>query len=123
MHIFKRKPYNELTGGQLYREIDNVPEMASKTLDEYGIKGITYDGRQDGRCYVIFDDKAVDVLKTYYQDIESENENQERLIAGYSYQEVADKLSELYSELSEIDERVQKEAERIGKHHGRFRCI
>lgn len=62
-----RKPYNELTGGQLYREIDNVPEMASKTLNKYGIKGITYDGRQDGRCYVIFDDKAVKVLEKYYQ--------------------------------------------------------
>ena len=30
------------------------------------LKGITYDGAQDGRCYVIFDDKAVDVIKTYY---------------------------------------------------------
>lgn len=42
-------------------------ETAGKTLNKYGIKGITYDGRQDGRCYVIFDDKAVKVLEKYYQ--------------------------------------------------------
>ena len=69
-----RKPYNELTGGQLYREIDNVPEMASKTLNKYGIKGITYDGRQDGRCYVVFDDKAVDIVEKFYQEDASQND-------------------------------------------------
>lgn len=42
-------------------------KMASEKLNEYGIKGITYDGRMDGRCYVIFDDKAVKVLEKYYQ--------------------------------------------------------
>ncbi len=39
----------------------------SKTLNTYGIKGITYDGRDDGRCFVIFDDKAIDIVETYYQ--------------------------------------------------------
>ncbi|HJD19464.1 MAG TPA: hypothetical protein IAB21_03290 [Candidatus Avelusimicrobium excrementipullorum] len=42
-------------------------EAASKLLNEYGIKGITYDGAQDGRGYVIFDDKAIEVLNTFYQ--------------------------------------------------------
>lgn len=40
---------------------------ASLLLNQYGIKGITYDGRSDGRCYVVFDDKAVQVLNTFYQ--------------------------------------------------------
>ncbi|MCD7740091.1 MAG: hypothetical protein LUH11_01930 [Candidatus Gastranaerophilales bacterium] len=44
-------------------------ELASKKLNSIGIKGITYNGRQDGRCYVVFDDKAVKVLKTYYQSV------------------------------------------------------
>lgn len=45
----------------------NPAEYVSKELNEYGVKGITYDGRQDGRCYVIFDDKAIDILDKYYQ--------------------------------------------------------
>ena len=42
-------------------------ETASKLLNKYGIKGITYEGQQDGRCYVIFDDKAVKIIEKYYQ--------------------------------------------------------
>lgn len=45
----------------------NPFERTSKLFNEYGIKGIKYNGRQDGECYVIFDDKAVNILKTYYQ--------------------------------------------------------
>lgn len=45
----------------------NPAEYVSKELNEYGVKGITYNGRQDGQCYVIFDDKAVDILNLYYQ--------------------------------------------------------
>ena len=42
-------------------------KKASELLNEYGIKGISYDGIQDGKCYVVFDDKAVKVLEIYYQ--------------------------------------------------------
>ena len=37
-------------------------------LNANGIKGITYDGGQDGRSFVVFDDKAIDVMQTFYQD-------------------------------------------------------
>lgn len=47
----------------------NPAEYVSKELNEYGVKGITYDGRQDGRCFVIFDDKAIDILDKYYQGV------------------------------------------------------
>lgn len=46
---------------------------ASLLLNEYGIKGITYDGQRDGRCYVVFDDKAVKVLQKYYQKSPRQN--------------------------------------------------
>ncbi len=92
---------------------------ASMELNDVGIKGITYDGKTDGRCYVIFDDNAVDVIKTYYQEAENEkltmSEREEiadlsefsreselkdeRLIAGYSYSDVMDKLTAIYEKL------------------------
>jgi hypothetical protein len=59
-----------ITGKETYRgflEYFGSDKKASEFLNSYGIKGITYDGRQDGRCYVVFDDKAVQVLKKYYQ--------------------------------------------------------
>lgn len=40
---------------------------ASLFLNSFGIKGITYNGGQDGRCFVVFDDKAIKVLDKYYQ--------------------------------------------------------
>lgn len=45
---------------------------ASLLLNQYGIKGITYDGHSDGRCYVVFDDKAVKIIEKYYQKKEEE---------------------------------------------------
>ena len=44
-------------------------KQASEHLNEYGIKGITYIGAQDGRCYVVFDDKAIKVIEKYNQSI------------------------------------------------------
>ena len=56
-----RAIYLRLSG--LYLE----DEATSKKLNEYGVKGITYDGFQDGRSYVVFDDKAIEILNKYYQ--------------------------------------------------------
>lgn len=64
---------NELTGEDLYDGISelfvlkdvNTKEMASKALNKHGVKGITYDGRDDGRCFVIFDDKAIEIKRKY----------------------------------------------------------
>lgn len=44
-------------------------KQASEHLNEYGVKGITYVGEQDGRCYVVFDDKAIKVIEKYNQSI------------------------------------------------------
>ena len=56
------------TGKDIYKAVAEVmggPKEASLWFNERGIKGITYDGRRDGRCYVVFDDKAIDVLNFY----------------------------------------------------------
>lgn len=44
-------------------------KKASEHLNGYGVKGITYVGEQDGRCYVVFDDKAIKVIEKYNQSI------------------------------------------------------
>lgn len=73
--IEKRLPSGvKIRGREIYGVLAKVlgsPKAASEKLNQYGVKGITYDGQQDGRCYVIFDDKAIKVLETYYQ---AENE-------------------------------------------------
>lgn len=54
--------------------IARTPEAASKFLNSIGIKGIKYldrqsrNGVQGTHNYVIFDDSAIDVLNTFYQD-------------------------------------------------------
>lgn len=44
-------------------------KKASEFLNSIGIKGIYYDGEQDGRCYVVFDDKAINVIEKYNQSV------------------------------------------------------
>lgn len=57
-------------GGAIYnwlaRELGTA-KQASQLLEKYGIKGITYDGRQDGRCFVIFNPADVRVIQKFYQ--------------------------------------------------------
>lgn len=53
---------------QLRREGSNTPERdASLLLNSFGINGITYYGNRDGRCYVVFDDKSVQIIDKYNQ--------------------------------------------------------
>lgn len=69
---YEIEPYT--TGKQIYERIGKListrpqrEEKTSKLLNQYGIKGITYAGLRDGRCYVIFDDKAIEITQAYYQ--------------------------------------------------------
>ena len=59
---------------EILSDILNSDKEASLLLNNFGIKGITYDGRQDGRCYVVFDDKAVDIVEKFYQEDASQND-------------------------------------------------
>ena len=121
------KDYNSLPqmkGHHFYRNValierkkganGNGDKEASLSLKNYGIKGITYDGYQDGRCYVIFDDKAVNILKTYYQE---ENADEEKMIAGFSYSEVMEKLTDIYEKLSSEDLSKNDEESLIAQKH------
>lgn len=62
--------YPEISGKRFYEVLVRIygsPKAASLKLNEYGVKGITYEGGTDGRCFVVFDDKAIDILNQYYQ--------------------------------------------------------
>ena len=59
-----------MIGRDIYKQLSKKlggMEAASKWLNEHGVKGITYDGRRDGRCFVVFDDNAIQTLEAYYQ--------------------------------------------------------
>lgn len=56
------------TGRDVYQAISRAmggPKQASLWLKDRGIEGITYVGGTDGRCYVVFDDQAIEVLDFY----------------------------------------------------------
>jgi hypothetical protein len=62
---------NHTNGKYIYDNIANVlgtKKAASQLLEKHGIKGITYDGNQDGRCFVIFNPADVKVIQKFYQD-------------------------------------------------------
>lgn len=58
--------------GLQYSSEENIP-LVSKALSENGIKGIAYDGYQDGRCFVIFNPKDVKVIQKFYQETAGKN--------------------------------------------------
>lgn len=78
-------------GREIYQAISDAlggPKEASLYLNRYGIKGITYDGSRDGRCYVVFDDEAINVLDFYQK-----SKDQGQVRGSYSPHNTADKTS------------------------------
>lgn len=66
---FTKAPY---TGRDVYVALSKAfggDKGASEFLNSTGVNGITYDGYTDGRCYVVFDDKAIKVIEKYNQSI------------------------------------------------------
>lgn len=80
------KKYKDRDGGSLYRLVAEVEyynkhkklegvladdsdayRLASEALNRKGVKGITYDGREDGRSFVIFNPKDVKIIQNFYQ--------------------------------------------------------
>lgn len=62
---------HEISGRHVYNHLADKlgsPQKASEYLHQNGIKGITYDGKQDGRCFVIFNPDDVKVIQKFYQD-------------------------------------------------------
>lgn len=47
-------------------------KAASLLLNKHGIKGLIYDGRQDGTCFVVFDDKAIEIINAYNKKVNGE---------------------------------------------------
>ncbi|MCB6804440.1 hypothetical protein NE466_03040 [Veillonella parvula] len=66
---FTKTPY---TGRDVYVALSKAfggDKGASEFLNSVDVKGITYDWYTDGRCYVVFDDKAIKVIEKYNQSI------------------------------------------------------
>lgn len=68
-NTFIKAPY---TGRDVYLALSKAfggDKGASEFLNSIGVNGITYDGYTDGRCYVVFDDKAIKVIEKYNQSV------------------------------------------------------
>ena len=62
------KPSDTASGRRIYQMLSRLTgsdRNASIALNNAGVRGITYDGFRDGRCYVVFDDKAIQTIDFY----------------------------------------------------------
>lgn len=76
---------------QMKREGATNPRRAvSELLNKYGVKGITYEGGSDGRCYVVFDDKAINIINKFNQ------EANQKILGQYSPQREAASIITLF---------------------------
>lgn len=68
---YKTSALKYVTGKEFYDTVaaeKGGQKEASKFINKHGIKGITYDGRNDGKCFVVFDDKAIQIINRYNQE-------------------------------------------------------
>jgi len=105
---------------------ENPHKDASLLLNEHGIKGITYDGRRDGRCFVIFDDKAISIIEKFNQmirqDVKGEisKEDGKRIITLFESADESTFMHEMghmflmdLDELAKMDEASAKDLETV----------
>lgn len=65
---------DSLSGYQLYKWIAKFAggeKEASILLSKYGIKGIRYNGAQDGECAVVWDEQSIKILNALEQSMQS----------------------------------------------------
>lgn len=63
-----KESLHDADGQSIYLTLQRIlgnAKNVSRALNKYGVKGITYQGWQDGRCYVVFDDQAIKVLEKF----------------------------------------------------------
>lgn len=68
---YKTSALKYVTGKEFYDTVaaeKGGQKEASEFINKHGIKGITYDGRNDGKCFVVFDDKAIQIINRYNQE-------------------------------------------------------
>lgn len=113
--------YKNMSGEEIYDAIGR-PKYASELMNEYGIEGITYVGSSDGRCFVIFDEDAIEIIDRYNQMIQREvygeisQENGKRIITLFEGANESTMLHEMghmflmdLDELAEMDETSAKD--------------
>lgn len=98
---------------QLRREGSNTPERdASLLLNSFGINGITYYGNRDGRCYVVFDDKAIQIIDKYNQDVHNAKAAYDASTGAIRLFDIADQSSFIHESahmfLSDMERLAQK---------------
>lgn len=120
---------SESNGMNIYGTISDLAEgqkEASVLLNKYGIKGITYGGQEDGRCFVIFDDKAISIIEKFNQMLRQEvrgeisKEDGKRIITLFESADESTFMHEMghmflmdLDELAKMDEASAKELETV----------
>ena len=120
---------SESNGMNIYGTISDLAEgqkEASVLLNQYGIKGITYGGQEDGRCFVIFDDKAISIIEKFNQMLRQEvrgeisKEDGKRIITLFESADESTFMHEMghmflmdLDELAKMDEASAKELETV----------
>lgn len=66
VNIFLGKEPWDSSGKYEKKEVHEAKKKASLMLHKYGINGISYNGREDGECLVVFDSSVLRVKESYY---------------------------------------------------------
>lgn len=68
---YKPSALQYMSGREFYKQLASElggEKAASEKLNSLGVKGITYDGLVDGKCFAVFDDKAIQIINRYNQE-------------------------------------------------------
>lgn len=120
---------SESDGMNIYGTISDLvdgQQEASELLNQYGIKGITYHDEQSGRGFVVFDDKAIQIIEKFNQMLRQEvrgeisKEDGKRIITLFESADESTFMHEMghmflmdLDELAKMDEASAKELETV----------
>ena len=92
---------DDSTGREIYNAVGfdiGTDKDASLLLNKYGVKGIAYDGERDGRCFVVFDDKAVHTIERFNQAVGEKalTANQQKLAQAINAYNAGEPMNIIY---------------------------
>lgn len=94
LETLNKMGYSDIAKQISWRE--RPDRIMSEMLRKFGVQGIRYDGEEDGECYVVFNDKAIKILKKY-------DATDKKNLAQQKVEDIVSQIKQLFPNAKKIE--------------------
>lgn len=94
LETLNKMGYSDIAKQISWRE--RPDRIMSEMLRKFGVQGIRYDGEEDGECYVVFNDKAIRILKKY-------DATDKKNLAQQKVEDIVSQIKQLFPNAKKIE--------------------